>query len=184
MGFKYLNGKSWLDVTREERLFCSFLYWDIRQSERDFIIWLNNNTDLALQVDANWEIGYEVCFYRDLLKLRDEPISSTDFSPKRTFDLCLFSEDSIVIIEAKVQQMFDESQVRVFLEDKRDIPLIIGKDIDVVVVALGSSIYFDNCKIYGHTSIVDNFDALITWKQMHDLYGKAIYLRANETYKN
>jgi len=80
--------------------------------------------------------------------------------------------------------MFDESQVRVFLEDKRDIPLIIGKDIDVVVVALGSSIYFDNCKIYGHTSIVDNFDALITWKQMHDLYGKAIYLRANETYKN
>jgi len=64
MGFSYLEGKNWLDVTREERLFCLYLYWDIRGGERGFVSWLNGNADLGLGVDDDWQVGFEVCFYR------------------------------------------------------------------------------------------------------------------------
>jgi len=185
MGFTYLGGKNWLDVTREERLFCSYLYWDIKDKEKDFILWLNENTDLELRVDDKWEVGYEVCFYRDLKKMKGESIRGTEYSPKRTFDLCLFSEDTIVIIEAKVQQGFDESQVKVFEKDRHDIRRITRKNIEVLVVALASSKYFDNYNRYGKHNILAKFDALITWEQMNDLYNnsRGIYLQANESYK-
>lgn len=185
MGFSYLEGRNWLDVTREERLFCSYLYWDIKDKEKDFILWLNENTDLELRVDDNWEVGYEVCFYRDLQKLKEESIRSAKYSPKRTFDLCLFSEDTIVIIEAKAQQGFDGSQVEVFQQDRDDLPKITGKDIKVRVVALASSKYFKNYRKYGRHDILSKFNALITWKQMGDLYinNRRIYLRANKVYE-
>ena len=35
MGFSYLQNKSWLEITREERLYCAFLYWDIKDKEKD-----------------------------------------------------------------------------------------------------------------------------------------------------
>ena len=184
MGFSYLNGKNWLDITREERLFCSYLYWDISGTERDFITWLNTNTKLRLNTDSNWEVGYEVCFYRDLLKLKGKPLRGSGYSQKRTFDLCLFSEDAIVIIEAKVQQMFDESQVKVFENDRHDVKRITGKNIEVLVVALASSKYFDNYDIYGKHNILAKFDARITWEEMYDLYKNEIYLKAKGKYKN
>jgi len=103
MGFIYLDGKNWIDVTREERLFCSYLYWDIKKSVKDFVSWLSTISGLALRFDDTWEVGYEVCFYRDLQKFRRKPLDLTRYSRKRTFDICLFSESTIVIIEAKVQ---------------------------------------------------------------------------------
>lgn len=186
MGFTYLKECSWLDVTREERLFCSYLYWDIKGKEKDFVLWLNENTDLGLRVDDNWEVGYEVCFYRDLQKLRKEPLDLTRYSIKRTFDLCLFSENTIVIIEAKVQQMFSKNEVQEFQKDRENIPAIIGKDLDVVVVALASSEYFKNYRKYGRHDILSkpNFDAQIKWKQLYDLYRREIYLEADRKYKS
>ena len=184
MGFTYLNGENWLDVTREERLFCSHLYQDIIGKEKGFILWLNENKKFDLKASDDWEVGYEVCFYRDLLKLRKESINSTDYSSKRTFDLCLFSENAIVIIEAKVQQMFNESQIKVFEKDRHDIRRITGKNIEVLVVALASSKYFDNYNRYGKHNILAKFDARITWEEMYDLYKNEIYLKAKGKYKN
>jgi hypothetical protein len=45
MGFDYLKGKNWSAVTREERLFCSHLYHNIKQPNniKMFINWLNKN---------------------------------------------------------------------------------------------------------------------------------------------
>lgn len=186
MGFTYLGGKSWLDVTREERLFCSYLYWDVKGKERDFVLWLNENTDLGLEPDVDWEVGYEVCFYRDLLKSRGESLTSGGYSPKRTFDLCLFSEDTIVIIEAKVQQMFDDSQVDVFQKDRDDIPRITDKKTKVKVVALASSEYFENYAKYGRHDILSkpSFDAKISWKQIYALYPNRVYLDADRKYRH
>lgn len=188
MGFTYLGGENWLDVTREERLFYSYLYWDIKDKEKDFMLWLNENTGLELRADDEWEVGYEVFFYRDLQNLKGVTVRPTKYSPKRTFDLCLFSEDTIVIIEAKAQQGFDKSQVNVFQSDRKDIPEITGNNIkEVKVIALVSSYYRDNYRKYGRHDILSKpyFDALITWKQMGDLYinNRRIYLRANKVYE-
>jgi hypothetical protein len=64
----YLESKSWKDITREERFFCSHLYHTIINREKESVGWLNNNTTLKLNPNSNWEVGYEVCFYRDLIK--------------------------------------------------------------------------------------------------------------------
>lgn len=50
MGFTCLDGENWLNVTREERLFCPYLYWDIKGKEKDFVRWLNENSDLDLRL--------------------------------------------------------------------------------------------------------------------------------------
>lgn len=186
MGFTYLDGKNWLNVTREERLFCSYLYWDIKGREKDFVRWLNENSDLDLRFEDNWEVGYEVCFYRDLQKQRGEPLDLTKYSKKRTFDLCLFSESTIVIIEAKVQQMFKESEVREFQRDRINVPAITSKKLNVFVIALASSKYYKNYSKYGRHDILSkpNFDALVTWKQMSELYPGEIYLEADRKYKS
>ena len=159
MGFSYLQGKSWLEITREERLYCAFLYWDVKDREKDFISWLNDSHGLQLDSDAGWEIGYEVCFYRDLLKSRGESVNPTQYSSKRTFDLCLFSEEAMVIIEAKVQQQFKESQIRAFQKDRDDIPKIVDKKIDTKIIALASSHYYENYDKFGQNDMLANFNA-------------------------
>ncbi len=184
MGFSYLQDKSWLEITREERLYCAFLYWDVKDREKDFISWLDDNHDLQLDCDAGWEIGYEVCFYRDLLKSRGESVNPTQYSSKRTFDLCLFSEETILIIEAKVQQMFKESQICAFQKDRDDIPKIVGKEIDTKIIALASSHYYENYKKFGQNDILKKFDACISWAEIYDLYNQRdIYKQANDIYK-
>lgn len=184
MGFSYLQNSSWLKITREERLYCAFLYSDIRDREEDFILFLNNNHNMKLDSNTEWEAGYEVCFYRDLLRSRGESVNPTQYSSKRTFDLCLFSEDTIVIVEAKVQQMFKESQISTFQKDRDDIPKIIGKKIDTKIVALASSHYYENYKKFGQNDILKQFDACISWAEIYDLYNqKNIYQQANDMYK-
>ena len=75
MGFDYLDKKNWIDITREERFFCAYLYFDIKKDVNNFINWLNENTldpkyndkkiHLGLDVKQEWDVGFEVCFYRD-----------------------------------------------------------------------------------------------------------------------
>ena len=186
MGFIYLDGKNWIDVTREERLFCSYLYWDIKKSVKDFVSWLSTISGLALRFDDTWEVGYEVCFYRDLQKFRRKPLDLTRYSRKRTFDICLFSESTIVIIEAKVQQMFKENEIQEFQRDRVNIPAIIGRNVNVLVVALASSQYFENYGKYGRRDILSkpNFDALISWKQVCEFFRNELYLEADRKYRN
>jgi hypothetical protein len=186
MGFSYLQGKSWLDITREERLFCAFLYWDIRSREKDFVAWLNKNHGLQLDEEAQWEVGYEVCFYRDLLKSKGKSIINKQYSSKRTFDLCLFSESTIVVIEAKVQQGFEKSQIDDFKKDKDALMDITGNAVQVKFLALASSQYFDNYMKYGkgEKDLLDMFHARISWAQIYDSYNRRdLYQRADSIYK-
>lgn len=122
------NFLPWSSVTREERYFCSHLYHSILGREKDFVNWLNDNLKpngkIKLNHISSWEIGFEVCFYRDFLKASGQTIkdyntkNGTKYSPKRTFDLCLFSEDEFIIIEAKVQQGFSLKQLDEIIKDE------------------------------------------------------------------
>jgi len=138
--FIYLKNQSWSQITREERFFCSHLYHSILNREKDFVKWLNENLNynkadnkIELNPNKDWEIGYEVCFYRDFLKLKGKYIKTylgkngKPFPQKRTFDLCLFSEDQIIIIEAKVQQGFSTKQVGDIKEDSKLIKKLLGE---------------------------------------------------------
>jgi hypothetical protein len=77
MGISYLSNLSWNKITREERLFCSHLYHSILslQDRKKFITKLNRikspinffKNNLSLSEKSHWEVGFEVCFYRDLI---------------------------------------------------------------------------------------------------------------------
>jgi len=110
MGFDYLGGGKWSDVTREERYFTLVLYNAInKKGVLDFVDFLRNKCYANLDYRNDWELAYEVCFYRDLWYLRkkcfeEEGLIDDDYSKKRTFDLCLFSCNQIVVIEAKAHE--------------------------------------------------------------------------------
>lgn len=120
---KYLGNKSWSDITREERYFCSHLYHSVLGKEKEFIKWLSNIAKIEIDFQKDWEISFEVCFYRDFLKAQDKSVKTYKrindlyYSQKRTFDLCLFAEDEIIIIEAKAQQGFTGHQLDEILQD-------------------------------------------------------------------
>jgi len=178
--------KSWQDITREERFFCSHLYHTIINREKEFIKWLNNNTTLQLNPQSKWEIGYEVCFYRDLIKYWKDDTkrkikvnNPKQYSPKRTFDLCLFSNNHIVIIEAKAQQGFHGKQLKEFEKDKSDIKrLLKNRDFKVDVVLLHSSEYHPRDKRikcsprFAWIDIYNSFEKNNIFKQADELYKK------------
>ncbi len=122
MGIRYLKGLSWAEVTREERFFCARLHNLVEtRGVLSFIGYLNEKENINLDAKANWEMAYEACFYRDLWQLHKK--NGELYSPKRTFDLCLLSDDAIVVIEAKAQQGFDPLQVQEFVNDKGVFPV-------------------------------------------------------------
>lgn len=154
-----------MDISREERLFCAHLYFGIKEREKEFVKWLNKSISVGLDENAEWEAGYEVCFYRDYLFEKGKPVKDTEYSAKRTFDICLFSEGAIVIIEAKAFQGFDNKQMVNFEKDKEMISRIIekrpGADFPkVILIGLISSRYSPK------TETVGRFDGIINWKQL------------------
>jgi len=209
MGIKYLSNRSWDEITREERLFCSHLYHSILSlpDRKKLIAKLNSiespidsfENKLNLSPEKDWEVGFEVCFYRDLIfgigpslgidpsirKVNDK--GKLDLSEKRTFDLCLFSDDELVIIEAKAYQGLSSDQNNDFENDEVQIEALFQylkkKNFThqipkVKLIILASSKYFDSKSFTLDNGIGKNFiDAnanrdylcgLISWKQISD----------------
>lgn len=199
------NGKSWLlNISREERLFCTHLYEALRKKDnrRKFIDKLKaasgkeKISKAALQKD-NYEIGYEVCFYRDLAKAHDRADltpKSGGFSPKRTFDLCLFGERYLVIVEAKAQACFDLKQLENLKEETLKFLKELGveyQDLEIVIVCLGSSVLLrgEHSSRKQHTKKVKcKCDFIVTWKDLSKLESNdkefsEIMKRADSCYK-
>ncbi len=186
MSIEYLEGRPWSDWTRDERYFCSVLYNHAQNDPSRFAELVDSAADLGLPLEGKWEVGYEVSFYRDFLWQRNEK-KSTDLgvSDQRAFDLCLFGENAIVVIEAKVFEPFSLAQNKVFGLDKDHIKRLPGlKNIDVRLVALASSRYFDNQAKYGHNGTLEMFDGVVSWEHMAEAYSSDLLLaQANRTYK-
>ena len=117
---EYLNGKTWDEITREERFFCAELFYELKKNPKPFldICKLNSN--------QKYEIGFEVCFYCDILKAY-EMENNEYFSPKRTFDLVLFSDEKIHIFEAKSHQGFKNEQLKDIIKDPDEIRKLFEK---------------------------------------------------------
>lgn len=178
----------WGNITREERYFCSHLYHHFRGKENDFIKLLDkkdspkkslNFSKEQLKEDYYWELGYEVCFYRDYSKFMNR---DTNYSKKRTFDLCLFSQSRIIIIEAKAHGGFKKCDFENLGEDITAVKEIIGKQGDdnftVNTVGICSSRY--NCR----ETTRDKFDLMITWKDIYLETNDKVFQRADDIYNN
>jgi len=191
MSWDYLQGsdsksKTWAEVTRDERFFCQHLYHLILRKPdiRSFVRDLKGLTDDKLNLNAgvDWEIGYEVCFYRDLMFHRKVSRDSHCYSLKRTFDLCLFSEETIVIIEAKAQQRFDAAQNKSFILDKGQVSKLTGGT-QVKLLGLASSKYLDKKSFPLPPTENAVFDGLISWEQLAKHFDNdKILERANRIY--
>jgi hypothetical protein len=198
MGLPYLKDKegktfSWSEVTREERYFCAELFFETRHDVKKFVECINNKAifnkdELKLDEKKDWELGYEVCFYRDLRKLHGLGIKKSKYSEKRTFDLCLFTDDRIVIIEAKVQSGVTTKQLESFEDDKSNVDELLkelypslGK-VDVSVLGLFSSGYIKGLEKKKKT-ISPIFDGHITWIDLYEAFPMNEALRlADERY--
>jgi hypothetical protein len=177
MGFKYLEGNRWEQVTRDERFFCQQLYRRISSEPVEhFVRYISQRLNLALPTDGEWEVGYEVCFYRDLWQLRGR--QGKPYSPKRTFDLCLFNESAIVIIEAKAAVGFDHGQNAVFVRDIAEVQRLTQVEC-VHLVGLCSS----RCELDPESMAL--FEGkIIRWKDLADHYtGDEILKRADDIYE-
>lgn len=185
MGLKYLNGKNWSDITREERVFCGELYLHARTDPKAFVEFLQREVNLTPPLDASaaWEIGYEVCFFRDYLHETGKQKKGAGYSLKRTYDLALFSEDEIVIIEAKSHEKFCTEQSSDFAKDRGEIGRLLGSSIRVRLIALASSKYFANYDRFGRSEVLKPFDGRLSWAAAAAQYGdSAVLLRAEGLY--
>lgn len=203
MGWKYFGDKTWAEVTRDERFFCQHLYNLIRDDVPGFVQKLNEIAGMTLPVKEEWEVGFEVCLYRDHRFMCEEYKhvwhDKDMYSPKRTFDLCLFSHKHIVIIEAKAQQGFDPKQMEEFKKDREWVKEAIavvksgdgaGSDVDVDLIALASSKYLDGLDwVAFKEKNIFSGEAAISWKKLAELYrknnkvGDPVLLRADEIYQ-
>jgi hypothetical protein len=185
MGFSYLKGKRWENVTRDERFFCALLYFQIKKDPLCFIKFLNQS-QLKMELDLNveWEVGFEVCFYRDIIKLTKPMIwGENHYSLKRTFDLCLFSEKSIIILEAKAQQNVKEIDITEFNKDTKyvsDLLLKLGNNVKVNLGVIASSKWINKDK--NSNNLANKIDALIAWADLAGLYNDQSLIRADEIF--
>jgi hypothetical protein len=183
MGINYLRDQSWSTWTREERFFCAILFLHARQDPAGFAAWLVGSAGLPISPSGEWDLGYEVCFYRDYLWQLGASAKQAGLPAKRTFDLCLFGERDI-IIEAKVCEAFGGSQNDDFSQDRARIKSMAGlEDIGVHTVALASSRYFANAARFGRPGTLTMFDGRITWTQVAERYGDAALQQADGMYK-
>ena len=177
MPISYLKGHSWSDLTREERYYCYILYSYARVDAAEFARWLNQKCGLSLDLRSEWDLGLEVCFYRDYLWHQERRVRETRFSPKRTFDLCLFGENDIVIIETKVDQPFDREQNAAFAADRTAIPqLLESEKVRVSLIALASSKYLSSA------THLDQFSGTLSWADVHQKYGDRLLKQADDLY--
>ena len=224
MGLHYLKGKNWIDVTREERLFCSHLYHKIntQQKAKEFIKWINKmespvkdfKNESLLNPEQNWEVSFESCFYRDLLKLYghgvkekmeelkkiEEIADSVNNLIKRTFDLVIFSDDTIVIIEAKAAGKLELKQFKEFEIDENLIKGVFKflniKPPKIVFYILATNTFYSSKSFtapngVGKMNLVEKqkigkckINGLISWKQLLDseMFSDTIFSRAEDSY--
>ena len=166
----FKDNKTWKQITREERLFCAQLYFQIENRTKDFVEWLirQNNCPLPIELaNSKWEAGYEVCMYRDWIKefgwKGEKSINRTEFASlkKRTFDLCLFSERNIILIEAKAKCGYDRIQLPFIEKDKEVVARLLGKNLnDIFLVSIHSSLYKPR------QSTLNVFDGYIHWLEL------------------
>ena len=182
MGFSYLKDNYWVDITREERFFCALAYNYFSKDPKNSVKYIINKAKLQKYediIDQEWEIGYEVALYRDLFHSLGKCLNNEkDSYRKKPFDLCCFSEETIIIIEAKAHGGFATEQLESFKDDRKNIPRVIEKNINIKIVSLISN------KYQHRNTTLAYFDGKpITWLELENKYDEPLFNKANKAYR-
>jgi hypothetical protein len=184
MSKTYLLNKDWTEITREERYFTAVLFESLRKDIKPFLSLLKRKgINVEPETPEKYEPAFEICFYRDLLFAYDKGIRSSLYPVKRTFDLAIFSENHIILFEAKANQSFSTKQLDDFKKDKRLITQLLhelGKEcpkIDLVVI------FSDKYTPTDETLPKDDFSR-IKWSEIAEKYNdnQAQFLHAKDIY--
>ena len=186
-GLSWLGNRKWWEVTREERYFCAELYCSVKENISKFITFLDSEYPRKINTDSVWQIGYEVCFYRDWAKIYPEKSRIIQAEPdrslskKRTFDLVLFSSPQVILFEAKAQQCFTTKQAEEFESDRELFRYCTGVA-EVHTAAIISSKYTPRDKTTEYFSL----NPLISWEKLACLFDSKfqIFRRADSIYRN
>lgn len=180
MGIPYLMNQPWTSWTRDERFFCSVLYSHARHDAAGFANRLIDTASLTLPPQSSWELGFEVCFYRDYMwHMGGKTAARAGLPRKRTYDLCLFGDKTLVIIEAKVCDRFSTAQNAEFMDDKRHLKDMLGSQCpDVRIVALASARYLKSAR----HSTIDWFDGCLSWDHVADWFDEPLLRQAASMY--
>ena len=184
MSIPYLKNLPWSLWTRDERFFCSILYSLASSDPAGFAAWLIESTGLPAKKRGKWDLGYEICLYRDYLWQLGKSARCMRLPQKRTFDLCLFGTRTLIVIEAKVFERFERRQNRSFELDKQQIQSLPGLErVNVYIIALASSKYFANAVKYGYPGSLSIFDGRVSWSQVAQKYPSPLLDQADRIYK-
>lgn len=172
----WLDGEKWVEITREERQFCADLYLEIRDQPSEFVRLITECKHKEppgnpLCEDSDWEVVYEMAYYRDLIYAEKTRGVECAGSTSRKFDLALISDQQLVIVEAKAQQGFTTDDKKTYERDLKRIRESRGdQGVEIFLVALCSSRLFSSDK--REIEIEEVVDYVITWK---DLAEKSAY---------
>jgi hypothetical protein len=171
MPIQYLDSTPWWKWSRDERMFCAVLWEQARKDPADFAQWLITKTELDIDPTGEWDLGYEVVLYRDFLHKTKRNGELSNFSPKRTFDLCLFGERDILIIEAKLFMGFEGKQMGSFKDDLDLIPDLFPNSPPLPhIIGLACSDYWDALGKRLNSKTLKFFENKISWKQVSEKY--------------
>ena len=167
---KWLDGEQWVEITREERHFCADLYLEIRDRPSEFVQLIDvyghkENPEIALDENLDWEVAYEMAYYRDLIYAEKADADEREGSKSRKFDLALVSDEQLIIVEAKAQQGFTTDDKETYEENLQQISdSRVDQGVDVFLVALCSSRWFNSER--RKIQIEEVADYVITWKDL------------------
>ena len=154
-----------------------------RRDAAAFAQWLIDAACLDLSPAGEWDLGSR-CVYRDLLWQKDgDTAYACDLPQKRTFDLCLFGETAVVVIEAKLCERFDFAQCADFERDAERIRTLEGLEgLDIKLVALASTRYYTNQAKFSPDAL-KVFDGQVSWLQAAQRYDDPLLWQADRMYK-
>ena len=157
------KGRSWAEISREERFFTSFLFHDISADAAPMLRLLSGSLGIPARTTIS-DVGFEVCFFRDAAYAR--LIERHRSLEKQTFDLVItLSSGLIAIIEAKAQQGFHLAQISKLKEARN---MIVASDRwpanEVELCALTSSLYTPGPKVRAA------FTGMFTWLDIARAY--------------
>lgn len=178
-GLHWLQGKSWWEVSRDERFFCAELYQRIRGDVTRFVAYLSRELDLDPR--GQWQVAYPVCLQSDLWSPRGRSdserrdtirphverssgIERTRF--ERSSNLALLSDHEVVLIEVAGEHGLQLESVQQLVRAATDLKELLPQLRDVFCAGLISS------QIEPPREVARALGGpLLRWKALAELYG-------------
>ena len=184
----FATGQSWASLNRSERAFCAALYrHDLaRPGSLAAAIGLhckappqrgtkwdwNSAPVIAVPKADAWETALEACFFRDMYRAKPTATKPKNFNAlaQTTFDLVLFSDDAIIVIEAKGIESFSTAQLRRIAGIKSGMSALVGNSVQVLFYGLISSKYLRNISNRPAAGELYQLDGLVAWRDLAAFY--------------